>query len=108
MPGGQQELCAIGVSGPMYYQEDANAASKALAVADLARVAEVKVTSSLIVQSLGDSRGAETALRETTGFASDTVVKQAQVREQWVADGRDGRYGVAGTVYTMVCMPLPR
>lgn len=107
MPGPKQELCAIGVSGPTYFHEDAKAASKSLAVTELARALEVKVISALTVQSQGDSRGSETTVQETAGFTSETVVKHAQVREQWVADGRDSRYGIAGTVYTLVCMPLP-
>ena len=107
MPGATQELCAIGVSGPTYYHEDAKTASKSLAMTELARALEVKVISALTVQSQGDSRGSETVVQETAGFSSETVVKQSQVREQWVADGRDARYGIAGTVYTLVCMPRP-
>ena len=107
VPGATQELCAIGVSGPTYYHEDAKAASKTLALTALARAVEVKVVSSLTIQAQGDSRGSETSVHETSGFASDTVMKQAQVREQWIADGRDARYGVTGTVYTLVCMSRP-
>ena len=106
MPGTKEELCAVGVSGPTYYNEDARANSKTLAMTELARTLEVKITADMTMRSQGDSRGSETAMQEVAGFASEVVLKQAQVREQWVHSGGDPRYGSRGTIYTLVCMPL--
>lgn len=108
MPGTKDELCAVGVSGPTYYSEDARANSKTLAMTELARTLEVKVTAEMTLRSQGDGRGSETAMQEVAGFASEVVLKQAQVREQWVHSGGDPRYGSRGTIYTLVCMPLKR
>lgn len=108
MPSTKGELCAVGVSGPTYYNEDARANSKILAMTELARTLEVKVTADMTMRSQGDSRGSETAMQEIAGFASEVVLKQAQVREQWVHAGGDSRYGERGTVYTLACMPLGR
>lgn len=102
----RQELCAIGVSGPTYYTEDARANSKALAMTELARTLEVKVTADLTLRSHGDSHGSDTTLQESAGFASEVVLTHAQVRAQWVHAGGDARYGERGTIYTLVCMPL--
>lgn len=108
MPSTKDDLCAVGVSGPTYYAEDARANSKALAMTELARTLEVKVSADMTMRSQGDSRGSETAMQEVAGFASEVVLKQAQVREQWVHAGGDPRYGASGTIYTLVCMPLKR
>ncbi|MCX5722770.1 MAG: hypothetical protein NT179_12200 [Nitrospirae bacterium] len=108
MPGTKDELCAVGVSGPTYYNEDARANSKTLAMTELARTLEVKVTADMTMRSQGDSRGSETVMQEVAGFASEVVLKQAQIREQWVHSGGDPRYGSRGTIYTLVCMPLVR
>lgn len=108
MPSAKEDLCAVGVSGPTYYAEDARANSKSLAMTELARTLEVKVTAVLTMRSQGDSRGSDTAMLEVAGFASEAVLKHAQVREQWVHAGGDPRYGERGTIYTLVCMPLGR
>ena len=108
VPGGQEELCAIGVSGPTYYPEDALARSKAQAMTELARTLEVKVKAHMLIRERGDSRGSEATIIEEAGLTSDVVLKQAQVKEQWIHPGGDARYGVRGMVYTLACMPVPR
>lgn len=106
MPASTQELCAIGVSGPTYYPEDARARSQASAMTELARTIEVRVKTDMVLRSEGDGRGVETRLDEIAGFGSDVVLKQAQVREQWVQRSKDSLVGEPGTVYTLVCMPV--
>lgn len=108
VPVSKSEICAIGVSGPTFYTEDARANSKATALTELARAREVAVKSLMAMQVNGNVTTSDTALQETAGFSSDVVLKQAQVREQWVHPGSDQRYGVKGTVYTLVCMPIGR
>ena len=105
MPGSTQEICAIGISGPTYYPEHARSRSHASAMAELARAVEVRVKTDLLIRSEGDARGVDVRLNETSDFGSDVLLKQAQVREQWVQSGKDIRHGELGTVYTLVCMP---
>ena len=107
MPGGQHEVCAVGVSGPTYHREDAMARSEAQAMAELSRAWEVKIKSDLRITERGDNRGAELRMKETSEFSSDVLLKQAQVKEQWIHPGRNERYGARGTVYTLACMPIP-
>jgi hypothetical protein len=106
MPTSTQEICAIGISGPTYYQEDARVRSQASAMTELARAVEVRVKTDLLLRSEGDARGVDIRMNETAGFGSDVVLKQAQVREQWIQSGRDHLHGEPGTVYTLVCMPV--
>lgn len=108
VPGSQHEICAIGISGPTYYAEDARANSKAAATAELARTMEVKVISQLRMDTRGTSTSADTAIQERAGFDSEVVLKQMQVRAQWVHPGGDERFGAPGTVYTLVCAPIGR
>jgi len=108
VPVSSQEICAIGISGPTYYQEDARARSQASAMAELARAVEVRVKTDLVLRSEGDGRSVETRLDETAGFGSDVVLRQAQVREQWVQTSKEHQVGEPGTVYTLVCMPVVR
>lgn len=106
IPASTQEICAIGVSGPTYYAEDARAKSQASAMAELSRAVEVRVKTDLMLRSEGDSRSVETRLDETAGFGSDVVLKHAQVREQWVQRNKDHAAGEPGTVYTLICMSV--
>ena len=108
MPSTKEELCAVGVNGPTFYAEDAWAQSKTLAMTELARVLEVTVRSVLTVNSHGDNHGVDTSIHEVGAFATEAVLRRAQVREQWIHDGHESRYGEYGTVYTLVCMPIPR
>lgn len=108
VPASQKEICGVGVSGPTYYAEDARTSSKTSAMTELARAVEVRVKSQLTIHMTGNERDSDTDMKETTGFQSDVVLKQAQVRAQWVHPGDDSRYGVKGTVYTLVCAPIGR
>jgi hypothetical protein len=109
VPFSNQEICAVGISGPTFYPEDARAHSTSLAMAELARAWEVKVNAHLLLRSEGDSRSSDTQLRETAAFeATDVMLKGATVREQWLYDGSDHRYGETGTAYTLVCVPTKR
>ncbi|MDA0739783.1 MAG: hypothetical protein O3A59_12715 [Nitrospirae bacterium] len=108
VPGGTDEVCVIGVSGPTFYSEDALARSKAQAMTELSRAMEVRVQAEMLVHERGDSRGSEASIIEEADFSSDVVLKRAQVKEQWVHPGGNERLGVRGMVYTLVCMPLQR
>ena len=105
VPGRSEGLCAIGVSGPTLYPEDARTNSQSLAFTELARVLEVRVKADMTVYSQGNSQHYDALLHEVAGLTSDVVLKQAQVKEQWVHPGGDRQYGEKGTVYTLVCMP---
>jgi hypothetical protein len=105
VPGQSEGLCAVGVSGPTYYAEDARSQSQSLAFTELARVLEVRVQSDTTVYSQGSNQHFDTSLQEVAGLTSDVVLKQAQVKGQWVHPGDDRQYGAKGTVFTLVCMP---
>ena len=84
------------------------ARSKAQAMAELSRTWEVKVRADLRIMERGDNRGSELQMEQTSEFSSDVLLKQAQVKEQWIHPGGNERYGVRGMVYTLACMPIPR
>lgn len=107
VPTSNSELCAVGLSGPTYYQEDARTYSKASAMTELARALEVTVKSQMTIRTSGDSRESDTAIQEIAGFTSEVVLKQSYVREQWVQPGGDSRYGGKGSVYTLICVRIP-
>lgn len=106
-PVSKDELCAIGVSGPSYYPEDAVSNSKAMALVELARGLEVKIKSKLRVRQEGDSMGRSAiSVSEVSDFTTEKVVRLAQVRAQWVNAGGYQARGKKGAVYTLACMPL--
>ncbi|WP_447973110.1 hypothetical protein [Nitrospira sp. Kam-Ns4a] len=107
VPSAKGEVCAQGVSGPTYFAEDAKKASHDDALVKLAQAVKVRIQATIDFKESGDSRGSDTEIRQQAGFASDVELKQAQLREQWVSPGADPRYGPKGTVYTLVCMPIP-
>ena len=107
LPVSKEELCAVGVSGPSYYWEDALANSKALALTELARGLEVKIKSHMRIRQSGDSVGrSELTLTEVSDFTTEQVVTLAQVRAQWRNPGGYPTRGEKNTVYTLACMPL--
>jgi hypothetical protein len=106
LPESDSELCAIGVSGPTFYAEDARTKSISLAKTELARTLEVKIKSQMLLRSEGDHRSFSTSIDEMASFDTDVVLKNAQVREQWIHPGNNKQYGGKGTVYTLLCMPI--
>jgi hypothetical protein len=108
LPESKKDICAIGVSGPTYYAEDARMNSRATAMTELARAVEVTVKSQMTMLTSGDTTSSDTVIRETAGFNSEVVLKAAQVREQWVTTGENEQYGPKGTVYTLVCTAITR
>jgi len=108
MPESKKELCAVGISGPTYYAEDARAYSKAAAMTELGKAVEITVISQMTMQTSGDATTSDTIMRESAGFSSEVVLKNAQVREQWVNTGDSKQYGAKGTVYTLVCTAMFR
>ena len=106
VPISQGELCAIGVSGPTYYPEDAVINSKAQAFAELSRSIESKVIADLNVNTSGSGSGSSQKITDSVQLKSEELIRLAQVRAQWVNPGGQSTRGERGTVYTMVCMPM--
>ena len=104
----KDELCAIGVSGPTLYAEDAIAQSKAQSLTELGRSMEVKIRSELIMTTEARGEQFQIELRERAKLISETEVKNAQTRSQWVNPGDHQGRGEKGTVYTLACVPLQR
>ena len=107
LPSSKSELCATGVSGPTYYQQDALARSKSSALNELGRAVQVKVTSELTMKQRESTGGSSAvSVEELSTFMSNAVLKLAQMRGQWVNPGGYPSRGEPGTTYTLVCMPL--
>lgn len=107
IPASKSELCATGVSGPTYYQQDALARSKSSALNELGRAVQVKVTSELTMKQRESTGGhSGVSVEELSTFMSNAVLKLAQMRGQWVNPGGYPSRGEPGTTYTLVCMPL--
>lgn len=102
----KEDLCAVGVSGPSYYLEDAIKNSHAQALTELARSVKVEIVSGMDV-SVSSSGGElyQSRVSERANLTTDAVVHQAQVRGKWVSPGGYPVRGEKGTVYTLVCVP---
>lgn len=99
-------LCAVGVSGPTYFPDEALGNSKAQALTELARAVRVRVTSEMDVNVSGGAEHFQTRITERAKLETDAVVEKAQVRAQWVNPGGYPTRGEQGTVYTLVCAPV--
>ena len=107
LPASKEDLCAVGISGPTYYPEDAMANSTAQAFSELSRSVQVRIKSHLAVEQKGDSLGrSEVTVEETSAFMSEVVLKLVHVRDRWVSPSGHPTHGEQGSVYTLVCMPL--
>ena len=102
----REDLCAVGVSGPSYYLEDAIKSSQAQALTELARAIKVEIVSGMDV-SVSSSGGDQyqSQVSERASLTTDAVVHQAQVRGKWVSPGGYPTRGEKGTVYTLTCVP---
>lgn len=102
----KEELCAVGVSGPSYYPEDAVKNSKSQALTELARAVRVWITSGMEMTASGNAEQFQAQLLEKARLETDVVVQNTQIRGQWVNPGGYPTRGGQGTVYTLVCMPV--
>ncbi len=100
------ELCAVGVSGPTHYVEDAQTNSKANAITELARAVRVTVQSELVIRQQGTNRRkVQVDVDDTSSQKSHAVLERAQVYAQWINPGDYPMWGTKGTVYTWACLP---
>lgn len=100
-----ENLCAVGVSGPSYYLEDALKNSHAQALTELARSVKVEIVSGMDVSVSGSGDFYQSRISERANLSTDTVVHDATVRGKWVSPGGYPTRGEKGTVYTLVCVP---
>ncbi len=104
---GDNEMCAVGVSGPTYYAEDAQANSKANALTELGRAVRVTVSSNFVMHQHGvSSNKAYVDVEDTSTQVSRAVLERAEVRARWVNSGDYPSKGERGTVYTWMCLPV--
>ncbi len=101
----KEELCAVGVSGPSYYLEDALKNSHAQALTELARSVRVDVISGMDVSVSGGGDQYQTHVSERANLTTEAVVHDATVKGKWVSPGGYPTRGEKGTVYTLVCVP---
>jgi hypothetical protein len=101
----KDELCAVGVSGPSYYLEDAIKNSHAQALTELARSVKVEIVSGMDLSVSGGGDFFQSRISERANLTTDAVVHHAQVRGKWVSPGGYPTRGEKGTVYTWVCVP---
>lgn len=102
----KEDLCAVGVSGPSYFLEDAIKNSQVQALTELARSVKVEIVSGMdlsVASSGGDLY--QSRVSERANLTTDTVVHDATVRGKWVSPGGYPTRGEKGTVYTLVCVP---
>ena len=104
-PQPPHELCAVGISGPTYYKEDAMVHSKAQAMTALSRAWKVKVEAELRMQEREGHRGSGSTIEDDSKLSSDVVLQKVQIKEQWIHPGGNDRHGMPGTVYTLACVP---
>lgn len=104
-PQPPHELCAVGISGPTYYKEDAMVHSKAQAMTALSRAWEVKVKAKLRIEEREGHRGSGSTIEDDSKLSSDVVLQKVQIKEQWIHPGGNDRHGMPGTVYTLACVP---
>ena len=104
---GNGKLCAMGVSGPTYYPEDAIVSSKTQALSELGRSLRSQVQSQMLVQEHGGSADySNVEIEDAVALSSDEILELAEVKGRWVNSGGYPAHGTKGTVYTLICTPL--
>ena len=101
----KEDLCAVGVSGPSYFLEDAIKNSHAQALTELARSVKVEIVSGMDLSVSGGGDLYQSRVSERANLTTDTVVHDATVRGKWVSPGGYPTRGEKGTVYTLMCVP---
>ncbi len=101
------KLCAMGVSGPTYYPEDAIVNSKTQALSELGRSLRSQVKSQMLIQEHGGSINyADIEIEDAVALSSDEILELAEVKSRWINPGGYPERGTTGTVYTLICAPL--
>ncbi len=103
----KNKLCAMGVSGPTYYPEDAIVNSKTQALSELGRSLRSQVKSQMLIQEHGGSANyADVEIEDAVALSSDEILELAEVKSRWINSGGYPARGTTGTVYTLICTPL--
>ena len=101
------KLCAVGVSGPTYYPEDAIVNSKTQALSELGRSLKSQVKSQMLVQEHGGSGNySDVEINDAVALSSNEILELAEVKSRWINSGEYQTHGTKGTVYTLICTPL--
>jgi len=107
IPQEKGRLCAMGVSGPTYYPEDAIVNSKTQGMSELGRSLKSQVKSQMLVQEHGGSSDySDVKIEDAVALSSNQILELAEVKSRWVNSGGYPDHGTKGTVFTLICTPL--
>jgi hypothetical protein len=101
----QDKVCAIGVSEPSYYIDDANEAAADNCRRQLAYTLSTQITS-VMIDTATERRNTveEASVSETTASISEMVVENAEVVEYWL-DSSGQLSEKKNITYALCCMP---
>lgn len=96
-------LCAMGMSGPTFYRDDAMKNAAENARTELARTLKVEIDSIMIdVSSEKNSGVSESSVTSISSWATKAVVEGSYIKEYW--HDHDGKYGKKNYSYALACM----
>lgn len=107
VPGEKDRLCAVGVSEPTYFREDARKYASENARSELARTIHVNIKSIMVditTEKGGDI--AEGRIIEASSWASDAALKESEITSFWYDEEGIAPVRKKGVSYALACMPL--
>lgn len=107
VPAEKDRLCAVGVSEPTYFREDAMKYASENARSELARTLHVNIKS--IMVDITTEKGGDIAERriiEASSWASEAALKESEITSFWYDEEGVAPVRKKGVSYALACMPL--
>ena len=106
-PQEEGKLCAVGVSEPTFYWEDAKKYAADNSRKELARSLRLEINNILIdVVTEKGSTMDEGSIMQVSSWATSAVLKKSVIVDYWFDEEGTASHGRKGIVYALACLPI--
>jgi len=103
----QGMVCAVGLSEPTFYVEDAKVYAAENARKELARSLQMDIKSLMIDVSKGDRNTVdEASVLQISSWATEVALRESSIAEYWYDSEGTASRGKKGITYALACMPF--
>ncbi|MFQ5481074.1 MAG: hypothetical protein ACE5DW_07325, partial [Thermodesulfobacteriota bacterium] len=100
-------ICAVGMSEPTFYSDDAKGYAAESARKELARTLNMRISN--IMVDISTEKGSdvdEATVTRVSSWTADAVLHESTIKEFWLDSGGTASNGIKNITYALACMPL--
>jgi len=100
-------LCAVGMSEPTFYSDDAKGYAAENARKELARTLNTSIRNVMV--EISTDRGSyvdEATVASVSSWTAKAVLHESTIKEYWFDSGGAASSGIKNITYALACMPL--